>query len=122
MISILKAFLRPLKNFHHVSRGLECYFRSLAAEASKYTYLHVSMLPHLNAFQFSRLLMRSPQTSSMVLSHLSKKSIKILSKTESVLSHLLRKLPWKVYLIIDSTPQKRSSSKAENINRFILGG
>ncbi len=48
--------------------------------------------------------------------------MKILSKTESHLTVVFGKLPWKVYLIMDSTPQRQSASQAENVARFNLGG
>ena len=111
MISTLKNFLRPLKNFIRISDVLEWYLVSLAVESTKHTLEHASKLSGFSASQFSRFLTGASGTSEIILANLSKKAVKILSKTESHLNEILAKLPWKVYVIIDSTPQKRSASK-----------
>jgi hypothetical protein len=122
MISTLKNFLRPLKNMTETTNTLEWYLTSLAASTAKHSLEHASDLSDIHGSQFSRLLSGSKLESELILSDLSKKGVKILSKIESDLTSVLEKLPWKVYVIIDSTPQKRSASKAENVSRFNLGG
>ena len=122
MISTLKTFLQPLKNLTETTNSLAWYLTSLAASAPKHSLEHASDLSGIHDSQFSRLLASSRSESELILSDLSRKAVKILSKTESHLTSILGKLPWKAYVIIDSTPQKRSASKAENIARFNLGG
>ena len=122
MICTLKTFFRPLKNCTEPTKTLTSYLESLAVAAPKHSLDHASEWSGIHASQFSRLLASSSKESESILSNLSGKAAKILSKTESHLTALLEKLPWKVYVIIDSTPQKRSASKAENVARFNLGG
>ena len=122
MVSTLKNFFRPLKNLIETTNTLEWYLTSLAASASKHSLEHASDLSGIHSSQFSRLLAGSRLESELILSDLSKKAVKVLAQIESNLTPVLEKLPWKVYVIIDSTPQKRSASKAENVSRFNLGG
>jgi hypothetical protein len=122
MISTLKNFLSPLKNLVETTEVLEWYLASLAAESPKHTLGNASDLSSISSSQFSRLLAGSVTTSELILSNLSAKSVKMITKTETDLSSVFAKLPWKCYIIVDSTPQKRSASKSRNVARFNLGG
>jgi hypothetical protein len=122
MISTLKKFFQPLKTIAKTTNTLEWYLASLAVTTPKHSLEHASDLSGIHGSQFSRFLSGSRLESELILSDLSRKAVNILSKIESHLTSVLEKLPWKVYVIIDSTPQKRSASKAENVARFNLGG
>ena len=122
MISTLKNFLSPLKNVTEATDVLKWYLISLAAESVKHTLENASNLSGFHATQFSRLLVKSVEASELILADLAAKAVKIITKTESHLGTVFEKLPWKCYLIIDSTPQKRSACKAQNVARFNLGG
>jgi hypothetical protein len=122
MISTLKNIFKPLKNSFEINLTLEWYFIGLAIQSTKHSLENAAQLSGISASQFSRLLSDSKSQSEEILLYLSRKAVKTLSATESHLTEAFSKLPWKAYLIIDSTPQKRSSSKAENISRHNLGG
>lgn len=122
MISTLKNFFRPLKNITQATEVLQWYLVSLATETSKHTLEFASEISGIHASQFSRLLSGSVENSELILSDLSRKAAKSILKTESEFKKVLAKLPWKAFLIIDSTPQNRSASNANNVARFNLGG
>lgn len=122
MITTLKKFLSPLKNIIKTTETLEWYLVSLAADSTKHTLENASTISGIHSSQFSRLLVSSADKSRLLLSDLSKKAAKTITKTESHLGSIFEKLPWTCYLIIDSTPQRRSASKAQNVARFNLGG
>jgi hypothetical protein len=122
MISTLKNFLSPLKNVTEATDVLKWYLISLTTEAVKHTLENASSLSGFHASQFSRMLAASVGVSELILSNLSAKAVKMIAKTETHFSSVFAKLPWKCYLIIDSTPQKRSACKAQNVSRFNMGG
>jgi hypothetical protein len=122
MISTLKNLFNPVKTSFQNNLTLQWYLISLAVERTKHSLENAAELSGINACEFSRLLSNNKNESEKILLNLSKKAIQMLRSTESHLTETFSKLPWKVYLIIDSTPQKRSASHAENLSRHNLGG
>ncbi len=93
------------------------YLISLMAGTRKHSPTFASELSGTDKSAFSKFLMNNKDVAKHTLEDMSKKQAKIysevLEKTES--------LPWRVFILTDSTMQSRCSLKSENVQKFNHG-
>lgn len=93
------------------------YLLSLSVETRKHSLTFAAELSGIGKASFCKFLKNNPKILAYTLENLSKKEAKrfsgIIKATES--------LPWKIFILIDSTLQSRSSLKSENVQRFNHG-
>ncbi|QTA88100.1 transposase [Desulfonema magnum] len=93
------------------------YLISLMAETRKHSLTFASELSGTEKSAFSKFLKNNKDVAKYSLESLSKKQAKIYSKV----LEKTKSLPWRVFILIDSTMQNRSSLKSENVQKFNHG-
>jgi hypothetical protein len=93
------------------------YLISLMVENRKHSLRSASELSGLCISSFSKFLRNNKDIIMYTLEDLSKKQAKIYSEIVGKAGDL----PWRIFLLIDSTVQSRCSLKSENVQRFSRG-
>jgi len=93
------------------------YLLSIMVETRKHSLDFAAILSGLHKAQFCRLLQDHHGLAAYTLERLSQRH----AKQYAPVVEQLESLPWKAALLIDLTAQRRSSLKAENVQRFNHG-
>jgi hypothetical protein len=93
------------------------YLLFLMVVTTKHTLEEAARFSAMHKSQFSKLLKFHHNAAAQTLESLSKQQAKRLSKSLGV----VKGLPWKIVLIVDSTIQHRSSRHPENSKKFNHG-
>jgi len=93
------------------------YLISLMVETRKHSLTFAAGLSEKDISAFSRFILNNKDIIKYTLRDLSKKQAKIYSRFLEKISGL----PWRVFIIIDSTVQDRSGLKSENVQKFNHG-
>ncbi len=89
------------------------YLISLMVETRKHSLTFAAGLSEKDISAFSRFILNNKDIIKYTLRDLSKKQAKIYSRFLEKISGL----PWRVFIIIDSTVQDRSGLKSENVRK-----
>ena len=93
------------------------YLLSVMIETRRHSLTFASELSRIGKASFCKFLKNHYNILAYTLENLSKKE----SKRFSTILKATGSLPWKIFILIDSTIQNRCSLKAENVQRFNHG-